>query len=133
VAPFTTFGGAFERNTGREPFALPPRWLAARGRLDPSTPFNFTTSNDVVGGNSGSPVFNRELEVVGLVFDGNLPSLGGDYGFDPAVNRTVAVHSEALLEALCKVYGATRLVAELSPRGGGAGPLPCGSRPATGD
>ena len=73
------------------------------------------TTNDIIGGNSGSPVVNRNGEIVGLVFDGNIQSLGGDYGFDDRVNRTVAVHSGALIEALQKVYGADRLVKELQP------------------
>jgi S1-C subfamily serine protease len=77
---------------------------------------NFVTDNDIIGGNSGSPVVNRKSEVVGLVFDGNIQSLGGDYGFDAAVNRTVAVHSQALIEALGKVYGAHRLVHEITGR-----------------
>jgi hypothetical protein len=115
VAPFTTMGGAFERATGREPFALPKSWLDARAKIDPRTPFNMATSNDIIGGNSGSPVINAKGEVVGLVFDGNIQSLGGDYGFDPAVNRTVAVHSSALIEALQKIYGAQRIVDELRP------------------
>lgn len=72
-------------------------------------------SVDIIGGNSGSPVFDRDLRIVGLVFDGNLPSLGGDYGFDAAVNRAVSVHSSAILEALSRIYGADRLVAELAP------------------
>ncbi len=117
VAPFTTLAGAFERATGREPFALPASWLAARGKLDLSTPFDFVTDNDIIGGNSGSPVFDRNLQIVGLVFDGNIQSLGGDYGFDDAVNRTVAVDSAALLEALRTVYGAKRIVEELRPPG----------------
>ena len=115
VAPFTTMGGAFERATGREPFALPRSWLDAKGKIDPSTPFNMATSNDIIGGNSGSPVVNARGEIVGLVFDGNIQSLGGEYGFDPAVNRTVAVTSSALVEALAKIYGAQRLVDELKP------------------
>jgi hypothetical protein len=115
VAPFTFMGGAYERATGREPFALPQSWLDARGKMDPRTPFNMVTSNDIIGGNSGSPVINAGGEVVGLVFDGNIQSLGGDYGFDPAVNRTVAVHSSALIEALQKTYGAQRIVDELKP------------------
>ena len=113
VPPFTTIAGAFERHTGAEPFALPRSWLAAKGRLAGQVPFNFVTTNDIIGGNSGSPVVNRQGEVVGLVFDGNIQSLGGEYGFDEAVNRTVAVHSAAVLEALDKVYGARRLVEEL--------------------
>ena len=115
VAPITTMGGAFERATGREPYALPKTWLDAKGKIDLKTPFNMATSNDIIGGNSGSPVINARGEVVGLVFDGNIQSLGGDYGFDPAVNRTVAVHSSALVEALAKIYGAQRVVDELKP------------------
>ena len=115
IPPFTTIAGAFERATGRDPFALPQSWLSAKDRLDLGTRFNFATTNDVIGGNSGSPVVNRSAEIVGLVFDGNIHSLGGEYGFDPAVNRAVAVHSDAILEALTKVYGATRLVDELRP------------------
>ena len=72
-----------------------------------------STSNDIIGGNSGSPLFNKDAEVVGLVFDGNLPSLGGDYGFDARVNRTVSVTSSALTEALEKIYKADRLLSEL--------------------
>jgi hypothetical protein len=118
IPPFTTFAGVFERATGRDPFALPPSWLAARGKLDLATRFDFVTTNDVTGGNSGSPVINADAEIVGLVFDGNIHSLGGDYGFDASVNRTVAVHSDALLEALAKVYGARRIVDELTPAQG---------------
>jgi len=120
VPPFTTLGGAFARATGREPFALPPSWLEAKGRLDLATPFNLATTNDIIGGNSGSPVFNQRLEVVGLVFDGNIWSLGGDYGYDPALNRAVAVDSRAILAALDRIYDARRLVKELE--GSGARP-----------
>ena len=74
---------------------------------------NFVTNNDIIGGNSGSPVVDRRGAVVGLVFDGNIRSLGGDYGFDAASNRTVAVSSGALIEAMEKVYGADRLVEEI--------------------
>ncbi len=114
VKPITTIGGAFERHTGEDPFALPASWLAAKGKLNPATPFDFVSTNDIIGGNSGSPVFNKNAEIVGLIFDGNIQSLGGDYGFDPAVNRAVSVHAAALTEALDKVYGASRLVEELS-------------------
>ncbi len=115
VGPITTFGGAFDRATGRDPFRLPRSWLAARKKLDPGTPFDFCTSNDIIGGNSGSPVIDRNAELVGLVFDGNIQSLGGDYGFDAAVNRTVAVSAQAILATLERVYGADRLVDELVP------------------
>jgi hypothetical protein len=113
VPPITTIGGAFERATGSPPFALPKSWLDAKERLAPSTPFNFCSTNDIIGGNSGSPVINRQAEIVGLVFDGNIHSLGGDYWFDDSSNRMVAVHSAAIPEALDKIYGAKRLRDEL--------------------
>ena len=115
VDPLTTMAGAFERATGRDPFKLPESWLRANQnkQIDLSTPFNMCTTNDIIGGNSGSPVFDKDRQIVGLVFDGNIQSLGGDYGFDPAVNRTIAVHSAALLEALDHIYGAKRIVNEL--------------------
>lgn len=117
VPPFTTLAGAFERATGRDPFALPRTWLAAKGKLDLGTRFNFVTTNDIIGGNSGSPMINADAEIVGLIFDGNIQSLGGEYGFDASVNRAVAVHSDALLESLAKIYGAQRIVDELVPAG----------------
>jgi hypothetical protein len=113
VAPFTTLAGAFDRATGADPFQLPDSWVKNKRRLDLSTPMNFVTTNDIIGGNSGSPLVNRKGEVAGLIFDGNIHSLGGDYGYDPALNRAVAVDSAALLEAMDKVYGAGRLVKEL--------------------
>ena len=113
VPPFTTLGGAFEQDLGAEPYALPERWHAARGRLDLATPFNLVTDNDIIGGNSGSPLVDRDGRVAGVVFDGNLQSLGGDYRFEPAVNRTVALHSAAILQALDRVYGATPIVEEI--------------------
>jgi hypothetical protein len=114
IQPFTTFGGAFDRATGKDPFALPPSWLAAKDKLDRSTPFNFTTTNDIIGGNSGSPVLNKDAEIVGLIFDGNIHSLGGDFGFDAAKNRAVSVHSDAIVRALKQVYGANRILTELA-------------------
>ncbi len=118
VAPFTDFAGLFARETGREPFWLPRRWHDAKPRMRLDTRFNYTADTDIIGGNSGSPVFDRDANVVGVVFDGNIHSLGGDYWFDETVNRTIAVHSEGILEALRSVYGAGRLVEEL--RGGGS-------------
>jgi hypothetical protein len=115
VAPITAMGDTFERHTGEEPFALPKSWLAAQKDLTATTSMNFVTTNDIIGGNSGSPVVNKDMQVVGLVFDGNIQSLGGDYGFDESVNRTVAVHSDALIEALKKVYKADRVLEELRP------------------
>jgi hypothetical protein len=113
VPPFTDFAGAYRRHTGSDPFALPPSWLQARDRVDLKTPFNLVTNNDIIGGNSGSPLINQAGEVVGLVFDGNIHSLGGDYGFDANLNRTVAVDSRALLEALEHVYAGGHIAAEI--------------------
>jgi hypothetical protein len=119
VKPITNFAGAFDRATGRAPFDLPESWTAMKSKLNLQTPFDFVTTNDIIGGNSGSPMVNKKAEIVGLIFDGNLESLGGDYGFDETVNRAVAVHSEALVYALDKIYGAARIVKEL--RGGPSG------------
>lgn len=113
VAPFTDIGGAYTRHTGAEPFALPKSWLAAKTKVNLKTPFNLITNNDIIGGNSGSPMVNKNGEVVGLVFDGNIHSLGGEFGFDEKLNRTVAVHSQALLEALDNVYPAKHIAAEI--------------------
>ena len=119
VQPFTFLSGLYERATGEEPFRLPPSWLKARPRLNLQTPFNFVSTNDIIGGNSGSPIFNKDAEIVGIVFDGNIQSLGGEYGFDEATNRTVSVHGEGILEGLRKVYDARRLLEELGQGGGG--------------
>ncbi|HXQ22585.1 MAG TPA: S46 family peptidase, partial [Candidatus Acidoferrales bacterium] len=114
VYPITNFGGAFKRATGSDPFRLPDSWIAAQGALDMGQPFDIATDNDIIGGNSGSPVINKAGEVVGLIFDGNIQSLGGDYGFDPVQNRAVAVAVGALRAALAKVYHADRIVEELA-------------------
>jgi len=114
VPAFTTFAGAFERATGAEPFALPPSWLSAKDALNPEQHFDFATTNDIIGGNSGSPVINRKAELVGLVFDGNIHSLGGAFYYDESNNRAVAVNSGAILEALKTIYHGDRLVGELA-------------------
>src|SRR5581483_2621671 len=116
VKPFTTFGGAFERATGAWPFALPKSWLAAQDKLDPEQRFDFVTTNDIIGGNSGCPVINRKGEAVGLVFDGNIHSLGGAFLFDERGNRTVAVHSGAILAALKNMYHANEIAEEMTAR-----------------
>ncbi|MDQ2858259.1 MAG: S46 family peptidase [Candidatus Eremiobacteraeota bacterium] len=113
VAPYTTVGGLFERATGAPPYALPPSWLAARSTLAPATPMNLATTNDIIGGNSGSPLIDKAGSIVGLIFDGNIYSLGGDFGYDGTRNRAVAVDSRALLAGLGKVYHADRLVSEI--------------------
>lgn len=116
IGSFTDFAGLYARATGVEPFALPDSWLKARGKLAAGQPFNFVTTNDIIGGNSGSPVISSRREVVGLIFDGNLPSLGGDYWYDIRMHRAVAVHSGAIIQALQHVYEANDLVKEIEGR-----------------
>ena len=116
IAPTTNFAGLYDRATGQEPYALPARWLEAKGRLNPATVFDFSTSNDVIGGNSGSPVVARDLSVIGALFDGNIHSLGGSFGYDPMLNRSVVVSTGAVQEALAKVYRANTLLKELATR-----------------
>ncbi len=113
IEPITHIGGLYERATGAPPYELPESWIAARPALDMAKPMNFVATNDIIGGNSGSPVINKGGEIVGLIFDGNIQSLGGDFGFDPAVNRAVAVSVGVLREGLKKVYHADRIAAEL--------------------
>jgi hypothetical protein len=115
IEPFTTMGATFDRHTGEDPFALPRSWLAAQKDLTASTPMNFVTTNDIIGGNSGSPIISKDAEIIGLVFDGNRQSLGGEYGYDETANRAISVHSEALVESLKKIYKADRILEELRP------------------
>jgi hypothetical protein len=114
IEPFTYLGRAFERATGAEPFRIPDSWMRVKDRLDMKTPFDLTTNNDIVGGNSGSPLINANGEIVGLMFDGNIHSISGAYWFDSAKNRGVAVHPAIMREALSKVYGADALLQELT-------------------
>lgn len=116
VEPFTHVRRLFERNTGQEPFAVPRRWLDARDRLDPDTLFDLSTNNDIVGGNSGSPLIDAQGRLVGLMFDGNIHSISGSYWFDPEFNRAIAVDPSIIVAALRKVYEADALLAELGLR-----------------
>ena len=114
--PITTFYGLLDRYysfDGKFPWNLHERWLDAPEEFDFSTPFNFVATNDVVGGNSGSPVINKDAEIVGVSFDGNIQSLPGDFIYDPEVNRSVAVHSAGMLEAIRDLYKFERLAEEL--------------------
>jgi len=114
VPPFTHFDGLYKRATGADPFKLPDSWIKAQSKLDLSTPMNFVTDNDIIGGNSGSAVIDREGHAVGLIFDGNIHSLGGDFVYDGSNNRAVAVDTAALVEAVRKVYNLPRLADELT-------------------
>jgi hypothetical protein len=111
IAPWTTFGGLQARATGAAPYRLAPRWAAAR--LDPSIPFDFVASLDTVNGNSGAPVVDAAGRVLGVAFDGNLPSLGGEYGYDARRSRAVVVSSVAITAALRAVYGLDALAREV--------------------
>ncbi len=123
VPPFTTFAGLYDRATGSDPFKLTKPWLAAKPHLDLATPFDFVSTNDIIGGNSGSPVIDAKGDAVGLIFDGNIHSLGGDFTYDGSQNRAVAVDTTALLAALKTVYRNQALADELTSGhlGGGSG------------
>jgi hypothetical protein len=116
VPPFTTYGGLFRRSAlyrARAPFELPRRWRERQARLDLQTPLDFASTADISGGNSGSPVVNAKGELVGLIFDGNIQSLGGRFMYDDSQVRAVSVDSRGILEALSRVYDAPDLAAEL--------------------
>jgi hypothetical protein len=117
----TTFYGLYDRAESfgeKHPYDLPPRWKDGRAKLDLATPFNFVYTADTIGGSSGSPVINRDAEIVGLNFDSNIQKLPNRYWYidDPLGSRAVAVHSSSVTHALERMYGANRLVAEI--RGG---------------
>ncbi|MBM3999741.1 MAG: S46 family peptidase [Planctomycetes bacterium] len=122
VAPWTTLGGAFEheaRHQAKDPWLLPKSWHEAKDQIKADTPYNFVCTADIIGGNSGSPVLNRQGEFVGIIFDGNIQSLTADYYYSDEVSRAVAVHSSAIRETLRAVYHADRIVEEI---GGAAKP-----------
>ena len=116
VTPFTTLGGLFARSNQYHhafPYNLPPRWTSKRSTLNLRTPFNFVSTNDIVGGNSGSPAINKNRELVGLIFDGNIQSLVGNFEFDESVNRSISVDARGMMEVLRKVFGANAIANEL--------------------
>ena len=117
VPPFTTLGGLYERSAQFKsafPYNLPTRWTEKKSTVDLKTPFNFVSTNDIIGGNSGSPTINEKGELVGLIFDGNIQSLVGDFIYDESVNRAISVDSRAMLEVLRKVFEANDIAAELT-------------------
>ncbi|HEY8185472.1 MAG TPA: S46 family peptidase, partial [Pyrinomonadaceae bacterium] len=109
VPPFTTLGGLYARSNQFHhafPYNLPPRWMSRRAALNPRTPFNFVSTNDIIGGNSGSPTINKNRELVGLIFDGNIQSLVGNFEYDESINRSISVDVRAMLEVLRKIFKA---------------------------
>ncbi len=119
VPAYTDLAGLYGRSAehnNQPPFDLPPRWIAAKGKLDLKTPFNFVSTADIIGGNSGSPVVNKAGEFVGIIFDGNLQSLPLDYAYSDKQARAVSVDSRSIIEAIQKVYEAGPLAAELTGR-----------------
>ncbi|MBL8814530.1 MAG: S46 family peptidase [Planctomyces sp.] len=116
IPAWTKVGGTFEheeKHKGQADYKLPESWKKAKDSLNPNTPFNFVSTADIIGGNSGSPVVNSKLELVGLIFDGNIQSLTGDFIYSDKQARSVSVHSSAIREALQVVYGAENIVKEL--------------------
>ena len=117
LAPWrTVFHGMFARNVefdGVHPFDLPEPWLLARDRIDMQAPVDFVCTVDSTGGNSGSPVVNSKLELVGLLFDGNIESMANEFLYGERVERSVCVHPQGIVEALRKVYEAKRLLREI--------------------
>ena len=113
VPPFTYMGGLYERATGAEPFNAAQAFIDNESRVNKDTVFDFTSTNDIIGGNSGSPVINADGEVIGAAFDGNIHSLGGSFGYDGELNRTVTVSTAAITEALRNIYPSPHLLEEL--------------------
>jgi hypothetical protein len=115
--PFTYISGLYGRAQAhgyKFPYNLAPRWNEKKEAVNHTTQFNFITTNDIIGGNSGSPTFNRAMELVGLIFDGNIESLVGNFYYDESVNRAISVDSRGMLEALRNVYGAKETADELT-------------------
>jgi hypothetical protein len=126
--PFATvIGGAYDRaaeHDSQSPYNLPESWIKSKSKLDLKTPFNFVSTADIIGGNSGSPTVNKKGEVVGIIFDGNMQSLPWNFAYNDKQGRAISVDSRAIQEALRKVYGATALADDLM--GGKAMPARAG-------
>jgi hypothetical protein len=119
VPPFTTFHGLYDRAAGfsyRPPWNLPARFEKEKNELELTTPYNFVSTADIIGGNSGSPVINRDAELVGLIFDGNIESLALDYFYTEEKARAISVDARGLLEAASEVYDAEAVVEEVTRR-----------------
>ena len=120
ILPYTYFAGLYDRSAqhnGQPPYDLAPRWVENKAALDMKVPLNLVTTNDIVGGNSGSAVVNKKGELVGLIFDGNIQSLPGYFVYEEAINRAVSVDSRGILEALRKIYKTDRIAEEIAGKG----------------
>ena len=116
IPAFTTMAGAFEheeRHESTDPWKLPASWHDSRSSIKGETPLNFVCTADIIGGNSGSPVVNQNLELVGLIFDGNIQSLTSDFIYSEEQARAISVNAAAISEALRKIYDAEFLADEL--------------------
>jgi hypothetical protein len=117
LAPFTTIGQAYQyatKHDNKEPYKLTESWVNAKSKVNQKTPLDLVSTNDIIGGNSGSPVVNKNAEVVGLIFDGNIQMLPGRFQFGEDMNRAVSVDSRGIMEALRHIYGATTVADELA-------------------
>ena len=112
IAPFTEISGLFEKATGEAPYMLPESFIKAKKKIDGETPYNLVSTNDITGGNSGSPLINREGELVGIIFDGNIHSLANDFLYSEVQARAVSVDSRGILEALRKAYPRSRRIVQ---------------------
>ena len=123
IAPwFTSLYGLYGRHTefgGKDPFNMPEVWMKRLHDLDLKTRVNLVSTNDIVGGNSGSPMIDTKGRIVGLVFDGNIESLGNKFVFTDDVPRTVSVHPHIIIESLRKVYDRPKLADEIEGKGKG--------------
>ncbi|MFY9619674.1 MAG: S46 family peptidase [Pyrinomonadaceae bacterium] len=116
IEPFTTLGGLYDRSAkfnAKFPYNLPPRWTEKKSAVNLTTPFNFVSTDDIIGGNSGSPTINKNGEIVGLIFDGNIQSLIGDFHYDETDNRAISVDVRAMQEILRKLFDANHIADEL--------------------
>jgi hypothetical protein len=125
VPYFTTLGGAYEhaaKHGDKDPYKLPQSWMDSKSKIKLDTPFNTSSTPDIIGGNSGSPVVNKQGEVVGIIFDGNIQSLPWNFQYEDRIGRSVEVDSRGIVETLRNIYGATALADEL--QGGNSAPKP---------
>ena len=117
IAPFTTMAGAFQHadeHGNKDPYKLAESWTKMKSKLNLTTPLNFVSTPDIIGGNSGSPTINKSAEVVGIIFDGNIQSLVWNFFFEEHQGRAVSVDSRGIIEALRNIYDANALADELT-------------------